>query len=153
MHGMGWGAIKITAADKWFSFFVRFRANWTCEIPGCRVECKRRKYNNPDLPMASIQCGHFFTRASKSTRLHKDGAMAICFNHHRYYTEHQTEWENLLIEKLGEEKYWALKRLSRSPTTIWKIQEKALRDEYKEKVFQMAKESGRLWVIQGTLSD
>jgi hypothetical protein len=143
---MSFGGIKITTADRWFSFYVRFVANWTCQH--CFRECKARKYNNPDLPLAKIETAHFFSRANKSTRLDPEAAVALCFKCHGYYSAHETEWTAWLIKLLGsEDRYWLLKKKSQTPMVGYEYRHKAIGEQFKEEVLDMAEESGRLWVI------
>lgn len=81
--------IKIDAADKWFSLYIRERAGWICE------RCHK--------PSDSLQCSHFYGRASESTRFDPDNADCLDYGCHQYWgsTNHE-DYRTFKIKKLGE---------------------------------------------------
>ena len=69
------GAIKIKAADKWFSLCIRERANWTCER--CGTKC-------PDDRRMGLHCSHYHGRGKWATRFDPDNCRALCYGCHSY---------------------------------------------------------------------
>lgn len=135
---------KITPADRWFSFYIRFRDNWTCR--SCGKYCPQRRLNNPDLVQAKIECAHIFSRRHKSVRFDPKNAMALCFKCHERYTEDNPAWEAFVIEKMGEDEYNQLR--VRRMMTIRYQDPKAISKEFREAVMEIAKKKGMLWIVK-----
>lgn len=86
------GAIKIKAADKWFSLCIRERANWTCER--CGTKC-------PDDRRMGLHCSHYHGRGKWSTRYDPDNCRALCYGCHSYVGGNPTIHRREMIERLG----------------------------------------------------
>ena len=139
------GGVKITAADKWFSLFIRFRDRWTCQM--CKRHCPRRKFNNPDLPTAKLECSHFFSRRHKATRYDERNAETLCFQCHAWVEGHQTEREDRCKQKLGEFEFNKLLVLAKTPAR-YLPPEKEIAALFRKKVQAMAKKKGMLWLVK-----
>lgn len=135
---------KISTADKWFSFYVRFSDNWTCF--SCGKYCPQRRLGNPDLPQAQIQCAHIFSRRFKSTRFDPQNAVALCFKCHEKYTEDVRGWEAFIISKIGNDLYNRLR--VKTMMTIKYQDEKVIAKEFREAVIEIAKKQGKLWIVR-----
>lgn len=103
------GGIKITPADRWFSLYIRARDNWTCQRCGRKYPPYIEGADNSHLK--GLHCSHCATRGSHSTRVEPDNAVALCYGCHSYLDAHYHEKEQFFIDRLGEDRYWELKRL------------------------------------------
>lgn len=84
--------IKIDAADKWFSKYIRELADNTCERCGNQGE--------------SLQCSHFFGRANESTRFDIDNVDCLCYGCHIYWgSTNREDYRVYKIKKLGEDAF------------------------------------------------
>ncbi len=63
--------IKISLADKWFSFFIRLRDTYDNGLARC-VTC-----NKPEQ-VKYMDCGHFITREKPNTRFNEKNSHAQC---------------------------------------------------------------------------
>ena len=86
------GAIKIKAADKWFSLCIRERANWTCER--CGTKC-------PEDRRMGLHCSHYHGRGKWATRFDPDNCRALCYGCHSYVGGNPTIHRRDMIERLG----------------------------------------------------
>lgn len=86
------GAIKIKAADKWFSLCIRERANWACER--CGTKC-------PDDRRMGLHCSHYHGRGKWSTRFDPDNCRALCYGCHSYVGGNPTIHRREMIEHIG----------------------------------------------------
>lgn len=91
---MAWGKAKVDSADKWFSLYIRNRANWRCEKCG-------KKY---EPPTNLLHCSHFIGRGKENTRFDPDNASAHCFHCHQYLTSHPQEHMEWKISQIGQKK-------------------------------------------------
>lgn len=92
--------IKITPEDRLFSLFIRSRAGWKCELEKCQ-----RHYPPPTI---SLQCSHFHGRRKKSVRFDPENAAALCYAHHRNFTENPLDHTEWFKKRLGEKAFDAL---------------------------------------------
>jgi hypothetical protein len=81
------GAIKRTAADKWFSDAVRLRANSQCEHCGL---------------YGRTECAHIVGRREKTLRWCADNALSLCHTCHRRFTENPCDFVQWLLKHVGE---------------------------------------------------
>ena len=85
-------SLKYTPADKYFSWCVRERAEWTCERCG--------KIYVP--PTVALQCAHYQTRDCWGTRLEPLNAFALCHGCHQYFDKgRRVEFDNLHVRVFG----------------------------------------------------
>lgn len=89
---VSFGKVKIDAADKYFSLYIRNRAKWNCERCG--------KHYEP--PTSALHCSHFIGRGKENTRFDLDNASAHCYGCHQYLTSHPAEHVAWKIEQVGE---------------------------------------------------
>lgn len=87
------GKVKIDAADKAFSLWVRTRDKWTCQRCG-------RKYVPPTN---SLQCSHFQGRGKEATRFEPLNCDALCYGCHQYFTAHPAEHYAWQVMRKGQD--------------------------------------------------
>ena len=82
-------------ADELFSKIIRLRDQAVCQNCG-----------KTDFP----QCAHGFSRSYRAIRWDERNAWCLCRGCHTYFTHHPLEWDEWLIERLGERLHRDLKR-------------------------------------------
>lgn len=87
------GKVKIDAADKYFSLYIRTRDQWTCQRCGGRYK----------PPTQALHCSHFQGRGKEGTRFEPLNADALCYGCHRYFTSHPGEHFNWQVERKGQD--------------------------------------------------
>ena len=92
------GGIKRTTGDKYFSDYIREKANWTCERCGKVF----------DGPHAAIQNSHYFTRGNPRVRFDPDNCSCLCVGCHDWFTKNPHDHSEFMRRKLGEVRYDAL---------------------------------------------
>lgn len=85
--------VKIDAADKAFSLYIRTRDNWTCQRCG--------KQYTP--PTNALHCSHFQGRGKEATRFEPLNADALCYGCHQYFTSHPAEHYEWQVQRKGQE--------------------------------------------------
>lgn len=100
--------IKRTLADKYFSDYVREKANWCCE------RCKADHHTERQ----TLHLSHFWGRKNKSVRFDEENAAALCFSCHRRFTENPPEHAQFFLKKLGLKRYDALCARARIPQRV-----------------------------------
>jgi hypothetical protein len=91
--------VTIHDYDRQFSRLIRTRANWIC------TRCQRRFA----LDRSKLQCSHFHSRRLKSVRFDSENADALCWRCHHHLEEHLREHEEWKRQRLGEERFEALR--------------------------------------------
>jgi len=87
--------VRIDLADKYFSLYIRYRANWTCE------RCKKEF----EVGSQGLHCSHFWGRARESTRFDPVNCVAHCHGCHAFLTanpELHREWK---LKQIGQPEY------------------------------------------------
>lgn len=89
------GKVKIDAADKAFSEYIRTRDGWKCRRCG--------KQYNPLLPTdrMALHCSHFQGRGKEATRFEPLNADALCYGCHQYFTSHPAEHVDWQVRMKG----------------------------------------------------
>lgn len=103
--------LKYTKADVVWRTFIRERAGWRCEWPGCG------KHYPP--PTQALHAAHVFGRGKHPTRTHPLAGVALCYGHHRYADsngEGHRIFHDWVRERIGAELFEDLARLSRMTT-------------------------------------
>lgn len=90
--------IRRSKADKYFSDYVREKADFCCE------RCK----SDHHTARGSLHLSHFWGRKNKSVRFDEENVAALCFYCHRRFTENPAEHAAFFLKRLGPEKYDAL---------------------------------------------
>ena len=85
-------AIKITAADRYFSLCVRKRAGWACERCGTG-------YGGPS---SGLHCSHYHGRGKHATRHDPRNCASLCFGCHRHLGSQPYEHAEFFKARLGE---------------------------------------------------
>jgi hypothetical protein len=101
-------ALKITAADRWFSLCVRERADWRCEVCGKHYERGSQ----------GLHCSHFWSRRHQSVRHDPDNAAAHCFGCHQRLGGDPLDFAAWVEGHLGSERREALDLRARQPLKI-----------------------------------
>lgn len=87
--------IRIDPADRWFSLFIRYRANWTCERCGTEYE----------VGSQGLHASHFWSRGRESTRFDPVNVSAHCFGCHAELggnPELHRQWK---LKQIGQAEY------------------------------------------------
>jgi len=84
--------VKIDAADKAFSQYVRTRDNWTCQ----------RCQTSYTPPTSALHCSHFMGRGKEGTRFEPMNADALCYGCHMYFTAHPAEHVAWQVDRKGQ---------------------------------------------------
>ena len=90
---MYFGKVKIDAADKYFSLYVRNRDGWKCKR--CKVQYVP--------PTQALHCSHFQGRAKENTRFMPSNADALCYGCHQYFTSHPGEHYTWQVATKGQD--------------------------------------------------
>jgi len=101
---MGW-AIKITAGDRMFSLFIRYRDKWTCQ----------RCFRTFPEKSGSLQNSHFWGRGNLSVRHDEENCCALCAGCHQHFTANPSEHRDFFLKRLGQQKYDLLEMRARRP--------------------------------------
>ena len=86
-------AIKVTAADRYFSLAIRNRSGWVCE--------RCLKQYTP--PAAGLECAHWHSRGNWSVRFDTSNALSLCTGCHFYTAmNRETEHRPLMLKIMGD---------------------------------------------------
>lgn len=121
------GAVKIDAADKAFSKYIRTRDNWTCQRCGTPYT----------PPTNALHCSHFMGRGKEATRFDPENADALCYGCHQYFTSHPGEHYQWQVQRKGQEVVDAVilrsntykKKDRKAERAIWDGQLRGLTDD------------------------
>lgn len=116
--------LKLDAADRVFSLYIRTRDNWTCQRCG-------KKYTPPTR---ALHCSHFQGRRKEGTRFHEDNADALCYGCHQYFTSNPTEHYEWQVERKGKEKIEEITLLS---NTYHKKDRKAAKEYWTQRLKEL----------------
>ena len=146
-------AIKRTPADKWFSYIVRFRDNFTCQI--CGTKDYARANNMPaalEPGPSKIECAHLFSRAGiySATRHDRENAVSLCHRCHDLMTHDESNWRRWCQNRLGT-RYDTLALKSRQTNHGLKYVIKEFTEQLKKEVIQTALKTDRIWIIEKDL--
>lgn len=86
------GAVKITAADSAFSWYIRTRDHWTCQRCG--------GVYTP--PTKALHCSHFKGRGKEVLRFNELNADALCYGCHQYFTSQPDEHYHWQVRRKGQ---------------------------------------------------
>lgn len=99
----------IRELDKIFSEFIRERDSWQCQ------RCRRYFGND----RGRIHCAHIFSRGKMATRYSGENALALCKGCHKFWAHvHTDDFRDFNIERLGEQRYGALRLRS---NMLWRL--------------------------------
>jgi hypothetical protein len=87
--------VRIDQADKYFSLYIRYRDNWTCQ----RCFTKYEPVTN------ALHCSHFWGRARESTRFDPLNANAHCHGCHSFFTANPELHRQWKLTKIGQAEY------------------------------------------------
>jgi hypothetical protein len=123
------GAVKIKAADQYFSRCVRERASWCCERCGAQHQEKSM----------GLHCSHYHGRGRWGVRFDPDNCEALCYGCHSYVGSHPYEHEKRIKEKHGSGLYEILlqKANDTSLGRIAKRSESEIRKHYRLELERM----------------
>ena len=115
--------IKRTAADKWFSDYIRLRDKWTCQ------RC-HRKFTKEQLQ--GLDCGHYHTRGHNMTRFNEFNVASFCYGCHSYLDQNPKEKAELFLKRIGQEKFDELEVLSKTPYKNFKKEQKEISSHFRQ---------------------
>jgi len=131
--------MKTSAADKWFSRYIRIRDAW--DDGYCRC-CTCGKIQPPK----EADCGHFIKRQHQSTRFDEMNAAAQCGRCNRFEQGRDADYERFLIGRYGEAKVMLLKLTAKTSTRRTAFELKEIAKYYKLCAEKLAKQKGiELW--------
>ena len=131
------GAIKITAADKWFSQCIRHRADWSCERCG---------QHYPEGPgRKGLHCSHVVGRGSWATRHDAYNAFSLCYGCHNYLGSHPNQHIDWVLSQIGDGLYGIVKDRAQDTTLgrANKRDQKAISKHYRDELRRMEREGTR----------
>lgn len=105
--------VRVDLADKYFSLYIRYRDDWTCQ----RCFTKYEPVTN------ALHNSHFWGRARESTRFDPLNCSANCHGCHAYLTASPEEHRAWKLKQLGQREYDLL--MLRAHTTVKKDRELA----------------------------
>jgi hypothetical protein len=65
-----------------------------------------------------LECAHWISRRYSNIRTDFDNAFCLCSSHHRWFTDHPTEWGRWTIEQRGEATYQRLLEASQKTDKV-----------------------------------
>lgn len=97
---MSFGNIKIDAADKTFSIYVRLRDK-------CCVSCKRIGERDMDgRAIVGLQASHYWSRRHESTRFDPENVDALCiYCHQQWGGDYRDQYKAFKVKQLGKKGY------------------------------------------------
>jgi len=110
--------IKRTPADAAFSDYVREKARWKCEWPGCY-----KQFDWTSSERAGLHCSHFISRANKRVRYDLMNAAALCAFHHDYAGKNPDIHAEFFLKRIGDVEMKTLRVIAET-TSKYKIDEK-----------------------------
>lgn len=87
--------VRIDLADKYFSLFIRYRDNWTCQ----------RCFKKYEVGSQGLHCSHFWGRARESTRFDPLNANAHCHGCHSFFTANPELHRQWKLSRVGQSEY------------------------------------------------
>lgn len=87
--------VRIDLADKYFSLFIRYRANWKCE------SC----FTQHEVGSQGLHCSHFWGRARESTRFDPENCVAHCHGCHAFLTANPELHRAWKLKQIGQQRY------------------------------------------------
>lgn len=90
--------VRIDLADKYFSLFIRYRDNWTCQ----------RCFKKYEVGSQGLHCSHFWGRARESTRFDPLNANAHCHGCHSFFTANPELHRQWKLSRIGQSEYGKL---------------------------------------------
>lgn len=121
--------IKRTAADKWFSDYIRARDNWTCQR--CGTKFKPYEEGGDNLGLKGLDNAHCFARGHNMTRFEPDNCMALCYGCHSYMDSNGEEKKEFFAERIGEERLQELRVMSKIPYKNVKRDQKDISERFR----------------------
>jgi len=89
--------IKLRYTDGLWRKYLRVKQGFTCQKCG-------RAYS-PDNA-ANLQVAHFHSRRHENTRFDAENTLLLCgIPCHQYFDTHRTEFEEFMLNRLGQERY------------------------------------------------
>ena len=86
------------------------------------------------LPVEQLHCGHLFSRRNLSTRWDERNAFPQCPKCNCFYHGKPKVYEMMVRERIGDDVYEELRRLSRQTVKLSDEDIRELLDYYKEKL-------------------
>lgn len=148
---MSFYRITRNPADKWFSYYIRFKYNWKCQVCGKLDIARATNHQELLKPGPSvIECLHIISRSNWNTRYCEENALAGCHGCHDIYTHDSTGWREW-VKKHYPGRYDMMKIKSNIPNSMVKRMIPAIANEFKIEAKLLAQRSDRLWVLKKDL--
>ena len=78
-------------------------------------QCMAQGYGPRDCT-PRLEAAHWISRRYNHIRTDFDNAFSLCSSHHRWFTDHPTEWSRFAISLRGEDTYQRLLEASQKTT-------------------------------------
>lgn len=140
-------------ADVWFSYIIRFRDNWTCQLCGVADIPRRDGDEQFSIPGPSnIECMHLVSRGGLYSKVRHDprNAIAGCHKCHDHYSRNEEKWVKYCQERWGQQ-FELMRFFGRQINPTLKYTINGFSEAMKKEVVSVAKKTGRLWVIKSSL--
>lgn len=132
---MGWGGIRVTTADKWFSKAVRLSKDYTCE------RCHR--VGGPTKDDYQMQNCHIIGRRNNATRYSTWNVLCMCVTCHQKTSENPNDFKEWLVKYLGQEHLDRNELTARGILKPTKPNLKMISDHYRKQYNHMVKTGER----------
>jgi len=127
--------MKTTAADKWFSIYIRLRDSDENGVVRC-CTCNVVRY------WKAVDCGHYIKRQHMAARFSEINCNAQCKGCNCFQQGNDAKYAEFIINKHGRQAYELLLSSKRTNHKYSQFEIDLLAKEYKEKALQLAKEKG-----------
>jgi len=132
---MGWGKVKFSTADQWFSKAVRLSNDYVCERCGM--------VGGPSKDEKQLQNCHIIGRRNNATRFSTWNTLCMCVNCHRYTGENVNEFKAWIVETFGQGRIDKIDFLARGILKPTKMNLKMVSDHYRKEFNRMTKSGDR----------
>lgn len=82
------------------------------ELVRSRGFCQIKKYYPTISCKGNLQWMHIFSRSYYQIRWTLNNAFCGCAAHHMYFTNHPIQWENCVLDIIGENNYQLLRKMA-----------------------------------------
>ena len=134
--------IKRTAADSWFSLYVRARDNFTCQR--CFKKFRAYEEGGDNRSLMGLDNAHMFTRGHNMTRFEPDNCLSLCYGDHSYMDANYNEKRDLFIKKIGQKRFDELEVMSKISYKGVKKDQKMISDRFRVLFRQMLKDQRKV---------
>jgi hypothetical protein len=130
LYNYNMAGIKRTAADKWFSLYVRARDKWTCQR--CHRKFPQYIEGGNNRALQGLDNAHLWGRGKNMTRFEPDNCLALCYGCHSVIDADIQEKKELWLKYISQERMDELQRLSKQPFKGIKKEQNTISTHYRQ---------------------